>query len=231
MFTKPTNATKCVLWIRHSESVQEGDNRTRTLTPEGVRLCALVAAYYKIFVRNLAEVFGPPEYAVSEMARAFATCWELFHPSHIKVDPRLNLIVSLKKINGGAWIKERTAQGKADAEIIREAAENLEGLFADQLLDVALSNAAAVATGKLTTDKFTVAVGHEPCISFFAGSARLPTDQLGLDECQAIVFFTDDEDNIVGMEKIVPTIEPEDSQPRPVKAATPTGADELCKHM
>lgn len=205
--TIPDNAVRCVVRGRHSHSVQDGPNETRTLTSEGVQLCQDVREDYAELVACLSEKFSSPTYFCSTFPRSLLTNFLVTSASQIITDARLTLEASVKKSPAPAGSSHSNmyahlkAEGKTVGEILRYMAEDLSR-FGNQPVGKALDNAADFAKNPGT--KFALTFDHEPAISLFASQMGAQADQLGLEECQAFVFFMDENDKVISVQKFCP---------------------------
>ncbi|MBI4262333.1 hypothetical protein HY624_02300 [Candidatus Uhrbacteria bacterium] len=186
--------------MRHSISVQEGDNDTRTLTHDGSELCSRVRGFYLGLLSELAIRFGEPEFWTSSFMRARLTAWEIFHPEQLHTSERLNIIAAMPDVHGGEWYAAGKAAGKTDQRLIRELIAD-PALQRDQPFSETMVRHHAFLREREA--RLTVAVGHEANISF-AAAGIIPHEQLGLLECEAVVFYLNAAKQIISAEKIAP---------------------------
>jgi len=196
----PPNTTSACLTIRHSISVQEGDNTTRTLTPEGIELCHKVRPFYSLLTSELSERIGckGTVYLCSEYPRSEATLWELFHPFQLVRLLLLSYDASLNSIKNGAWAAAR--EGMSDVELLQELLKERPQDLPEQFWQDALNVGYVVQA--TTGQTLRVVVGHEFSLSMYAAHF-LPREVLGLEVCQAYLYLMDDPD-ILRTYKIVP---------------------------
>jgi len=197
----PEGTTRVSILGRHTLSQQDGPNETRTLRPEGITLCHSVQIYYAMLLSFLESRFGSPSFFCSEMARSFATVWEITHAPHITRDSRLNLLASLKKIQDGAWFK---SQKEASAPV----PEMLRMFLADPVLAEGqpFSENANNYMDWATDDgdrNVRITFAHEVACSL-AVSEHVDDKDLGLSECQAFMLCMDDNGFIQKVIKITP---------------------------
>lgn len=192
----PENAERCVILARHSFSVQEGDDRERTLEPEGVALCIMVRSAYIPLMDFLIHALGPPAYVASTFPRSLLTNFLVTNARHITQDARLNVNVYLKKapaLNEKPISKgEKLAQGAADTS-----------LFGDQPAEDMLYRMQRFVSEQHGNARAVFAAGHEHNISLTAASYGVPADLLDLRELQAFVFFAN-KCGIVSVQKFEP---------------------------
>ena len=205
----PNDAVRCVVRGRHSHSVQEGSNETRTLTAEGVKLCGDVKADYCELLDELAARFGVPRFACSEFPRSMLTCFLVTGASQITRDSHLNLEASVKKSPAptGSPHADLYTHWKAEGLGIPEMLQRLAAdpsLFGDQPVAKALENAADFVKHAFPEACLVVAFDHEPAISLYAAQCNAPTSYLGLEECQAFVFFLDAHGDVISVQKFTP---------------------------
>ncbi|MFA6272370.1 MAG: hypothetical protein WC693_04700 [Patescibacteria group bacterium] len=197
----PDGTTRVSLLGRHSLSVQDGPNDTRALSPKGIELCHEVRGFYAHLVLNL-ELIGNASYYYSQMARSLITIREILLPRNFILDERLNLLASLKKIQGGAWFKAQKDTGHSDVEIIRAFLTD-SSIGAGQPFKQNAANYLAWATEPYG-HRLRVAFAHEVACSL-AAHPYLDSDvEPGLSECQAYLFCVDDSGNVLRVIKVTP---------------------------
>lgn len=206
-FNIPAGVERVCLLIRHSEAPKKGTNYTKTLTAAGATLAQDCFPFYEEVLGEIATQFGGPTFHCSEFPRTLVTAWEMFDAEVISAEPSLKVHASLTDVNEGAWFKGLVAEGKTEPEIIRaylaDPALMTDGFkkYRQEYMDF--------ITGKVGSNpngKFVVAVCHEAGISL-AALDFLPADQLGMDKCEAVLFFITG-GVIIGVEKVVPIIKP-----------------------
>jgi hypothetical protein len=204
--TIPEAATGAVVLIRHSVASKKGMDANRALSPQGRELCRRAAGYWQMIRQQLAVRFGDPDYFHSPLPRALVTLWELFGAEVMISDNRLGLHVTTTIAGGGQWFAEQVAKNRNVLDIVREfvvtpelhdgqdvagGTQKYEGFMLDQ------------------ADHLAVAVCHEPLISLTAHWFGSPDDQLGLNECEGVVFFTGTRDGqavVISAQKIIPVL-------------------------
>ncbi|MFA6524771.1 MAG: hypothetical protein WCT33_00710 [Patescibacteria group bacterium] len=203
----PDGTTRISLLGRHSLSVQDGPNETRTLSADGIQLCNEVSGFYTQLVHELEVLTSSSEAAFycSDMARSFATIQEIFHPDSIYQDDRLNLLASLKKIDGGAWFKEQKDAGCSEREIISNFIVLTDpSVGADQPFELNARNYlhwAAEPSGP----RLRVAFAHEVACTMAAYPYFFFGEQWpGLKECESYMFCMNDWGHILRMIKVTP---------------------------
>ena len=185
--------------MRHSESISEGENNARTLTPYGITLCQKVEPDYRELIYRLSEL-GEPKFHHSPKIRTGLTLWETFHPSQMVQDDRLDSIISSKKINKGEWFKEMK-EDFSIPEIFKQLAE-FPSLFGDQPFDKAMDTIYDFSVK--SEPNFIFGTSHEPGPSIFMARKELiSADKISLKECQSYVIFSDGE-NILSVVKFTP---------------------------
>ncbi|MFA6272364.1 MAG: hypothetical protein WC693_04670 [Patescibacteria group bacterium] len=201
----PVGATRVSLLGRHSLSVQIGPNDSRTLSPKGIKLCHEVSDFYNRLVRELEIRFGGSAVCFrSEMARSFSTVWEILNPDHIICDPRLNLLASLKKIQGGEWYRRRKIAGRSDVAIISDFLAADLSVGEDQPFGENALNYREWATELDNDTRVRITFAHEVACSL-AAHPYLDSDvEPGLSECQAYLFCVDDAGNVLHVIKVTP---------------------------
>lgn len=196
-------AESCIMLIRHSMAVTGDQEESRTLTPEGIKLCQAVAPDYRTLFVQMEEQFGTPAYCHSSSTQAILTGQEIADPLQFSRNMRLQPQVSLEKIHDGRWLEEQKAAGRTIGEIILVVAEDL-GLLADQPYNQAMDNMADFFISGHMMFNLTIGFGHEPEPSLFmAKNKLLPRDLIGLEECQAYLVFRD-EHRIIEVSKFTP---------------------------
>ena len=202
----PEATRKMALLIRHSESVQEGEQHQRTLSSAGRRLCQKVLDFYTNLVHCLARTVGFEDtgvisYSCSEFPRAELTLWEILHPEQIIRNKLLCLIATLKKVNGGNWYKKQKAENKTVPEITRAFFDD-PTLWEGQPFNEYKQNYLDWVTGGEAY--VNIGTAHEVGCSLAAGD-YLPDDvEPGLEECQSYLFCMDHKNNIIAVLKITP---------------------------
>lgn len=206
-FVLPGGFDRVVLMIRHSVAVKTGNDLNKTLSPEGVALCHEVKQFYMDLAMQIMNKMGvSPAFCCSPFPRSFVTAWEMFGAANINIEECLKVRASLLTIYEGKWAAARKAEKMNEPQMIR-------AFLADPSLmtgDFVAYNASytkfveglSYGTGESRSAKFVVAVGHEAGISM-AANGFLLADQLGLDNCEAILFYVAG-GTIVSAEKIVP---------------------------
>lgn len=190
-------------YIRHSLSVQGGPAETRTLRSEGITLARDVSPYYEQLFRMCAGFSEQIDFGHSRFPRAFATGWEIAHPEHYRLDPRISLVLSLKAIDGGKWMAEQKKAGKTVGQMIVAVHENL-GLLGDQPYNQRMDEINGYFTD-YTGLPVKVRFGHEPESSFWLlkNDLMLP-EMVGLKECQGYIVIATT-DGIQGVIKFTPS--------------------------
>jgi hypothetical protein len=193
-------------------------HETRTLTEAGVKLCADVREEYMLLLMFLAEIFGLPACAASEFPRSLLTTFLITRAPQIHTDPRLTLDVSVKKAPTpeGSPHKNLYEHWKAAGFSLGEMMQRLAAdvsLFGEQPVATGLMGAQNFIMSGYPDSRLVVTFDHEPMISLYAAERKLiPTSELGLDECQAMIFFLgkdpgeDDRPmKVIGVQKFTPT--------------------------
>lgn len=205
----PENATRCVVRVRHSHSVQDGDNLSRTLTTEGLMLCMDVREEYLALIHGtLQKMFGTPRFACSNAAHAMITAYLVTLAEHITRDPRLDLEASVKKspAPAGSTYPNLHAHWKAEGltigQMLQRLAANLS-LFGNQPVTEAIEKAKDFVLHAFKS-QLVVTFDHEPAISLLAAQVGTDPNILGLEECQALIFFIDMEGVIIEVQKFAP---------------------------
>ena len=202
-FEIPAGVERVCLLIRHSEAPKKGGNHNKTLTAAGATLAQDCFPFYEEVLGEVSAQFGEPSFHCSEFPRSLITAWEMFDAEVITQEPALKVHASLTDINEGAWFKEQVGAGKGEPEIIREFLGDpslmTDGFkkYEEEYTDFITGKAGSNPNGK-----FVVAVCHEAGISL-AAQGYLPSEQLGMDKCDAVMFFVAG-GVIVGAEKVVP---------------------------
>lgn len=198
----PTEATQASLLIRHSKAISTGYTRTCTLSAEGIELCSNVRYFYTELVKLLSTRFGLAEIWSSEHIRSTITAWEILHPEQIGRTELLNVRGDLP---GFGWFVQQKAKGRTTVELIAEFVQT-KWLLAPDLTDFtdALMNYREFALPEPSDAKLRIGVCHEVGISMLAHELELPSDELGMAECQSVVIFLNDSTEVVGIEKITP---------------------------
>jgi hypothetical protein len=199
------NPASCYVLIRHSNSVPDGSNQTRTLTRAGIELCHHVSLAYSRLVSALKEEFGDPVYQHSELPRTFATGWEIFHPGQFHVQRLLTLRVGLKAIQGGQWLQIQKAEGRSLAEILTTV-HHYPKLLRDQPYDDAMDRMDSFFRQALfDPHRLFVGIGHEPEPSLWLlKNGQIPEEEIGLSECQAYILVRDQRGMVLGAIKFAP---------------------------
>lgn len=206
----PRDAERCVVLMRHSFSVQEGDDRTRTLTRDGVARCyQVVSDYSKLLGRLQTQYGGETEYVASGFPRSLLSCFLVTYATQISRDPRLNVDVYLKKApapEGSPHPNLRAhweAEGLSKGEMLARAANDPK-LFGNQPAKDMLRRMHAFITEQHGMARVVFAVGHEHNISLTAASYGVPADLLDLQECGAFIFFVAKWWRVVSVQKFTP---------------------------
>lgn len=197
----PNGAASATLFIRHTHSVQAGPQERRTITSAGIELCRLASLFYIGLVRQLEERFGTQAvYYASPFIRSELTLWEIFHPEvRPIIDERLGFKASLKDLQSGEFMKAHKGQ-------------SVHEIYADFVAiagnDPAFKNDALRYLNFVQDTSVAVKVGcaHETSIS---NAARLfdllPMEQLGLEECEGVIFFCSPDGHVIGAQKVAET--------------------------
>lgn len=199
------NATRCVIRVRHSLSVQEGPNEARTLTLQGVFLCRKVREKYLTLIMVFERQFGKAVFASSPFPRALLTAFLVTEAENIHIDDRLGLELSVKKAPAPPGSTHANlydhwkSEGLTLSEMISRLADDLS-LFGDQPVEMGLAKSEDFNKRAFPESNLIVAFGHEPGISLLA-NGFVKKEDLGLNECQAFVFFYDANGKCVGVEK------------------------------
>ncbi len=205
----PEGSSRCRILVRHSKSVQDGPQKTRTLTPEGILLARRIAPAYRGIFADLTESFGAPQFRYSGLIRAALTGWEICHPLQLAEDPRLTLAVSLKKIPG-EWYATQKAAGRTVPEMIRAVAADLS-LLAGQPIDQRLQEVEEFMVGRGADEEHRLVVGfaHEPEPGLLVATRGWLTEgEAGLNECEAYIIFTDENHKVLSASTLIP-LDPE----------------------
>lgn len=208
-FLIPEGTARIVIRGRHSHSVQEGPNETRTLTTEGVALCAAVRNEYHELFAELAVGFGNPLFACSEYPRSMITTFLVTGAEQITADQRLNLDASVKKAPDPKGChanlkKHWDAEGLTIPQMLQRLAAD-PSLFGNQPVEEALEHAKDFVLNAFPGNRLVVTFDHEPAIGLFAAQCGAAPEEFGLEECQANVFFLNAENKIIGVKKFTPT--------------------------
>ncbi|MFH0852798.1 MAG: hypothetical protein V1853_00085 [bacterium] len=199
----PDEATGCTVLIRHAKSVQGGTNESRTLrVPEGTDLCKQVLPFWNQVVGSLGATFGDSSYYSSTYPRSFLTVWLIFHPEQIVQIAKLAIKTSLKKVQNGEWFKARKAEKMSVPQMIQTFVGDTT-LWEGQPFKEDRAGYLSFITSN--TSGLHVAGVHEAALSLVA-QGHIPDDQLGLNECEGVAFYTAD-GKIIGAQKLVPPTE------------------------
>lgn len=117
----------------------------------------------------------------------------------------LNQIAFLEKIQDGKWFKAQSA-GQNLPKLIREAISQPKLQKGQPWEDGHVNYLEFLLFGNTVKSEVSLVVAHEPHISQ-AAINHLPLDQLGLNPCEAIIFFLKNHkgvSDIVGAVKFVP---------------------------
>ncbi|MBI2444166.1 MAG: hypothetical protein HYV42_02925 [Candidatus Magasanikbacteria bacterium] len=207
----PEDAVRCVVRGRHSHSVQDGPNETRTLTSSGAALCVAVRNEYAVLIGgSLMRQFGHQcMYACSEYPRSLLTTFLVTNAEQIVRDSRLNLDASVKKAPAPAGSKHPNlhahwkAEGLSVSDMLRRLAAD-PSLFGPQPVARALANATDFVRNAFPEGRLVITFDHEPAISLYAAQVGAKPELLGLEECQAFLFFLDDGGNVISVQKFTP---------------------------
>ena len=202
----PTNAKRCVVQVRHSHSVQEGPNESRTLTTMGQILCAAVAPDYEELLKKLTERFGAPIFASSQYPRALLTAFLVTGANQIVMDERLNLDASVKKAPAPAGSPHPNLyahwkdEGLGVPQMLQRLAAD-PSLFGNQPVNEGIQRMEDFVLNAFPESNLVIAFDHEPAISLYAAKCGMVAEKLGLTECQAMIFFLDAAGNVISIEK------------------------------
>lgn len=205
----PESAVRCVVRVRHTHSVQEGENETRTITTEGKELCDAVQDVYAMLMEFLVGLFGPTIIACSTWPRALLTAYLVTRAPHIHQDPRLKLKASVKKSPApeGSPHPNLYAHWQAEGLSLGQMMQQLAAdpkIFGPQNVEPALADNVEFLKTGFGESKLVIAFDHEPMISLLAAKHDAPAELLGLEECQAFVFFLDKYDGVLPVQKFTP---------------------------
>lgn len=204
--TIPEAATGAVVLIRHSIASKEGTAATCSLTPRGTELCRRAAGHWQLVLQQLIAKFGGPSFFHSPLPRTLVTLWDLFHPEVIISDNRLGLHVTTTNAGGGQWFAEQVAKGRNVLDLVREFVTD-DSLHDGQDVEGGIGQYMGFI---LDQTGLALAVCHEPLISLAANLLpAIPKTDLGLQECEGVVFYTGTRDGravIVGAQKIIPVL-------------------------
>ena len=218
----PEIATRAVVYMRHAPSVQDGKKRpdradeSRTLTKDGEEMARACRRSYAALIRFLEGVFNKKErdstvYLWSGWPRTLLTLFLATGAEQIERDERLRLKVLIGLIQNGEWRKARKAEGWTKGQMIEHLLTPtcMELWWASQPIVEALDEQRALIEHGRRGERLTIMCGHEDMISIMAGyicpRAFLLEGQLGIKECQALIFFLDKSGRIVGAHRFEPT--------------------------
>lgn len=226
----PNGAVRAVVRWRHTYSVPEGSDETRTITLEGKELCEAVMSDYRALIGFLSPIFGEEIIACSYWPRAILTAFLITESPQIHTRKDLQSGASIKKSPAPAgsahnnlyehWKTEGTSLG----EMLRRLAAD-PNLFGDQPVERALAMNETFLREAFPDCNLVVTFDHEPIISLLAAKHGAPAEMLGLEECQAMVFFLDRNRNVLSVQKFTSsaTLPQEDPTDMPTVQNVPVG--------
>lgn len=202
-FTIPTKAHGVTLFVRRGKAHKEVSAERRTLTQEGADLCVGQAPFWEDVAGSLAARFGAQHFYAGPMPAMILTCYAIFMPAAIEIRPDLASTASGKNIQGGRWFAAQKAAGLSRIQIIR-ALWNDPSVWEGQPFEYQSRRVHdfLVEEGMPT---FRIAVCDEPAITL-ALLDKVDDDQLGLGPTEGLLIFRDQDGNIVGAQKLVPTV-------------------------
>ena len=202
-FTIPTKAHSVTLFVRRGKAHKEVPAECRTLTQEGADLCVGQAPFWEDVVGSLASKFGAQHFYAGPMPAMILTCYAIFMPAAIEVCPNLTSTASGKNIQGGQWFAAQKAAGLTRIQIIRALWDD-PTLWEEQPFEYQSRQVHdfLVAEG---APIFRVAVCDEPAITL-ALLDKVDDDQLGLGPTEGLLIFRDQDGDIIGAQKLVPTV-------------------------
>lgn len=200
--TIPSNAHRVTLLVRRSKAPKEVPAEDRTLTQAGADLCVNVSAFWEDVVGSLSSRFDVPVYLASPLPSAILTGYAIFMPPAIIRHPHLVSTASGKNIQGGAWFQALKEAGQSRIQIIRALWED-PAIWEGQPFEhqSRLVHQFIVEEGAPT---FRVAISDEPAITL-ALLDKVKDSELGLGPCEGVLVFHDQEGEIVGAQKFVPS--------------------------
>lgn len=214
----PEDAVRVTVLMRHSDSVQEGVDKQRTLKrPRGVELCNDIKPELDALTKFLSSQFGEPVFFHSGWPRSTLTLFLATGAEQIIEHTRLASKISSRDFPHLGEPEEprflgahATAMGWTKQQTLAAMAATLRKHYHGDVMAIddfhrVLLDSRDFITGQYAALRHMMAVGHENAISLTAALAGAPDDQLGLKWCQAFVFFVDAEGAIIGVQKFTPT--------------------------